>query len=55
MSLELSEAERDLLKKIVQSYLSELRQTISATQRGTSGMHAEEDMINGLLGKVSAV
>lgn len=53
MNLELSAAERDLLTRILESYRSELRQTIAATQRGTSGLHAEEDMINGLLAKVA--
>ena len=48
MTIELSLAERDLLQKILASYLSELRYTIAATKRGTSGLHAEEDMIKGL-------
>jgi hypothetical protein len=48
MTIELSAAERDLLQKILASYLSELRHTIAATKRGTSGLHAEEDMIKGL-------
>ena len=48
MTIELSVAERDLLQKILASYLSELRHTIAATKRGTSGLHAEEDMIKGL-------
>lgn len=52
MTIELSAAERDLLKKILASYLSELRHTIAATKRGTSGLHAEEDMINGLQAKI---
>lgn len=48
MTIELSLAERDLLKKIIHSYLSELRQTIAATKRGTSGLHAEEDLLTSL-------
>ena len=48
MNIELSTEERDLLKKILASYLSELRHTIAATKRGTSGLHAEEDMIKEL-------
>lgn len=48
MNLELSSTERDLLKKILASYLSELRHTIAATKRGTGDLHAEEDMIKGL-------
>jgi hypothetical protein len=53
MNLELSDGERDLLQRVVEIYLSDLRQTIAATQRGTSGLHAEEDMIKGLLAKIS--
>ena len=45
MTIELDQAEQVLLKKIVASYLSELRLTIAATRRGTSGLHAEEDMV----------
>lgn len=48
MTIELSQAERVLLNKIITSYLSDLRQTIAATKRGTSGMHSEEDMIRHL-------
>ena len=53
MQLEISQAECDLLAKIVGVYLSDLRQTIAATQRGTSALHAEEDMIKGLLAKIA--
>lgn len=53
MNLELSGDERNLLQKIIRTYLSDLRQTIAATQRGTAGLHAEEDMINRLLTRVS--
>jgi hypothetical protein len=53
-TIELSAAERDLLKKILDSYLSELRQAIAATKRDTSPLHAEEDMIRGLQQKVAA-
>ncbi len=45
MTLELDQTERDLLNKVVQSYLSDLRQTIAATQRHTEALHAEEDML----------
>jgi hypothetical protein len=48
MSIELEPDERDLLQKIIGSYLSELRQTIAATKRGTAELHAEEDMIKRL-------
>ena len=39
MTIELSQSERVLLRKIFESYLSELRHTIAATKRGTSSMH----------------
>jgi len=45
MTLELDPAEHDVLRKIIGSYLSELRQVIANTQRGTGEMHAEEDLI----------
>ena len=48
MNIELSSAERDLLQKILASYLSDLRHTIAATKRGTADLHAEEDMIKSL-------
>jgi hypothetical protein len=55
MMIDLSMAERDLLKKILDSYLSELRQAIAATKRETSPLHAEEDLIKEIQKKVSAV
>ena len=55
MNLEMSGDERNLLQKIIETYLSDLRQTIAATQRGTSSLHAEEEMINRLLRRVSLV
>ena len=54
MTIDLSVAERDLLKKILDSYLSELRQAIAATKRETSPLHAEENLIKELQKKVSA-
>jgi hypothetical protein len=53
MILEMSAAERDLLKKILDSYLSELRLEVAATKRDTSGLHGEEEMVKGLQKKVS--
>jgi hypothetical protein len=53
MMIEVNTTERDLLKKILDSYLSELRQAIAATKRDTSPLHAEENMVNGLQKKVS--
>lgn len=55
MMFEVTTAERDLLKKILDSYLSELRQAIAATKRDTSHLHAEENLVNELKKKVSEV
>jgi hypothetical protein len=52
LTIELSLAERDLLTKILHSYLSELRQAIAATKRDTSLLHAEENLIKDLQRKV---
>lgn len=51
--LELSAAERDLLRKVLDSYLSELRQTIAATKRDTATLHGEEALLNALQAKVA--
>jgi hypothetical protein len=53
MNIELDQVERDLLSRILDSYLSELRLTIAATQTGTSGLHSEEDLVKGLQAKVA--
>jgi hypothetical protein len=53
MVIEVSAEERDLLKKILDSYLSELRLEIAATKRGTSSLHEEEGIVVGLLKRVS--
>ncbi|MGW8178033.1 MAG: hypothetical protein ACWGQW_04465 [bacterium] len=53
MVLELNARERDLLKKILESYLSELRLEVAATKRGTSSLHEEEDALVGLLKRMS--
>jgi hypothetical protein len=42
-----------LLRKILDSYLSELRQEIAATKRNTSPRHDEENLIKGLQQKLS--
>ena len=48
MMIDVNPAQRDLLKKILDSYLSELRHEIAATKRETSPMHAEENLIKDL-------
>jgi len=53
MAIQLSSAERDLLKKILDSYLADLRQAIAATKRDTSALHAEESQVKELQRKVS--
>ncbi len=55
MMIDVSAAERDILKKIIDSYLSELRLEVAATKRGTSSLHEEEDLVKGLLNKLSAL
>jgi len=54
MTIDLTLAECDLLRKVLDSYLSELRTDIAATKRDTGRMHAEETMINELQRKLSA-
>lgn len=55
MQIELSVAERDALKKVLDSYLSELRVEIVSTKHGDkTSLHSEEGIIKGLLQKVSA-
>ncbi len=53
MTIELSAAERNLLQKILESYLSELRQAIAATKRDTSPLHDEENLVKELQRKVA--
>ncbi|MGO9378721.1 MAG: hypothetical protein ACLPN1_17065 [Dissulfurispiraceae bacterium] len=53
MSVELSVKELDLLKKVLDSYLSELRLDIVATKHDKSSLHEEETLVKGLLQKVS--
>ncbi|HYX64690.1 MAG TPA: hypothetical protein VE935_10760 [Burkholderiales bacterium] len=52
-SIQLSVPERDLLQKVLASYLSELRHEIAATKRATSPLHAEEKLIDQLKRKLS--
>ena len=54
MMIDLTVAERDLLRKVLDSYLSELRAEIAATKRDTGRLHDEEAMINELQRKLSA-
>lgn len=54
MTVDLTSEERDLILKIIETYLSELRHTIAATQVGTSDLHQEEDRIKALQHKLSS-
>ena len=53
MFIEVNAEERDLLMKILDSYLSELRLEVAATKRSTSSLHKEEEAVKGLQRKVS--
>jgi len=53
MTLDLTVPERDLLKKILDSYLSELRHDIAATKRETASLHADENLIKELQRKLA--
>ena len=53
MNVDLTLPECDLLRKVLDSYLSELRTEIAATKRDTGRLHAEEAMINELQRKLS--
>jgi len=53
MHIELNSAEQDLLSRVLGSYLSELRQTIAATKRGTSDLHEEEQLLKGLQARLA--
>lgn len=53
MVIELSPQERDVLKKVLDSYLSELRHVIAATKRDTAQLHTEENLVKDLQRKLS--
>ncbi|HET9644864.1 MAG TPA: hypothetical protein VFP68_16255 [Burkholderiaceae bacterium] len=53
LTIELGLAERDLLRKILDSYLSDLRQAIAATKRDTSLLHEEENLVKELQRRLS--
>jgi hypothetical protein len=55
MMMELDNKERDVLKKILDSYLSELRLEVAATKRSTSTLHEEEEIVKGLQKKVATL
>lgn len=53
MTIDVSAAEKSLLKKIIESYLSELRLEIVETKHDKTSLHEEENIVKGLLQKVS--
>lgn len=53
MAIELSANEIVLLKKVLDSYLSELRLEIVETKHDKSSLHEEEEVVKGLIQKVS--
>ena len=53
MAVELNAKEQDLLKKVLDSYLSELRLEIVETKHDKSSLHEEEEIVKGLIQKVS--
>ena len=53
MNIELNEVERALVKKTMESYLSELRLEIRETKGDKSTLHKEEELLKGLIQKVS--
>ncbi len=53
MNIELNVAERDLLKRVLDSYLSELRLEIRETKGDKKSLHGEEDLIKELLKRIS--
>ena len=52
MQIEVSVTEKELLKKVLESYLSELRLEIVETKHDKTSLHAEEEVLKGLLQKV---
>jgi hypothetical protein len=55
VTIDLTHPERDLLAKVLTSYLSELRTGIAATKRDTALMHEEERLITELQRKLGQV
>jgi len=56
IQIEFTEKDAKMLREILRSYLSELREEIAATRRKTSSfeMHEEEDFIKNLMNRLEA-
>jgi hypothetical protein len=50
--LELNVTERDLIKRILESFLSELRLEIRETKGDKVSLHEEEDLLKNLINKL---
>jgi hypothetical protein len=53
MNIEVNDKERDVLKKAVESYLSETRLEVRETKGDKSTLHEEENLLKGILKKLS--
>jgi hypothetical protein len=53
MNIEVSDKERDLLKKAVEAYLSETRLEVRETKGDKSTLHEEENILKELLQKLA--
>jgi hypothetical protein len=49
MTIDLSVIERDLIKKVLESHLSELRLEIRETKGDKTSLHGEEDLVKSLI------
>jgi hypothetical protein len=49
MLMELSAVEGDLIKRVLESHLSELRLEIRETKGDKSGLHGEEELVKALI------
>ena len=52
MLLELNAAERDLIRRILESFLSELRLEIRETKGDKVSLHGEEELLKTLINKL---
>jgi hypothetical protein len=53
MTFELTVVECDLIKRVLESHLSELRLEIRETKGDKSGLHGEEDLVKTLIKKLN--
>ncbi len=53
MQIEVSAEEKTIIKKALDSYLSELRLEIVETKHDKTALHAEENLVKNLLQKVA--